>query len=163
MSRRRLHITGLIQPDLVLLLLFPPGFPFFTEEMQCIGRRAQAAWRPASPCHRSQCHCKGEAGGRSSHHHSFLSRAATSCCTSPQIYPALVVRAPSFAVQKHWLQSKPQSSHSSKTWSNMYINKRLLYHYQPRRFSSKLVPKRAGSSNISSVFHWRDKNTTHAF
>jgi len=57
----------MIEADLIPLLLFSPGFPFFTGEMQRIGRRAQAAWGPASPCHRYQCHRKGKAGGSSSH------------------------------------------------------------------------------------------------
>lgn len=58
-----MHVIGMMSADLISLLLSPPGFPFLTGEMQRIGRRAQAAWGPASPCHRYQCHCKGEAGG----------------------------------------------------------------------------------------------------
>lgn len=56
--------------------------------------------------------------------------------------------------------SPSPSFHSSKTRASTYINKRLLYQYQPR-FSSKLVPRRAGMSNSSFVFYGRDENTAN--
>lgn len=58
-SGRGQQVRGMISTDLIPLLLFLPGFPFFTGE-------TQAARGPASPPHCHPCRRRGQAGGRGS-------------------------------------------------------------------------------------------------